>query len=114
VRLSLILWFKKRARVKLQKRMDFWSRQTGMSYAKLVISNPRHRWGSCNVHNVIRLNWQLLLAPLALIDYVIVHELCHTVHKNHGPRFWKKVADTLPDYQARRKELRKSGSRFRL
>jgi len=106
IRLELLLWLKKRAKVKLQRRMDVWAARLGVRYQKLVIANAEHRWGSCNAQNVIRLNWRLIMAPLPIIDYVVVHELCHVRHKNHGAGFWGQVASVMPDYQARRKRLR--------
>lgn len=109
VRLEIQLWMKKRAKAKLQKRTDTWAEKLGVTYRKLVISNPERRWGSCNVQNVIRLNWRLVMAPLPLIDYVAAHELCHVIHKNHSPRFWQFLATAMPDYKARRKRLRQTG-----
>ena len=107
VRLEIMLWLKKRAQTKLQRRLDLWARRLGVCYQRLVISNPRQRWGSCSARNVIRLNWRLIMAPLPLIDYVVAHELCHVVHKNHGPGFWHMLATVMPDYQNRRRQLRK-------
>ena len=106
VRMEIMLWLKKRAKVKLQRRLDLWATLLAVRYQRLVISNPGQRWGSCNVQNVIRLNWRLIMAPLPLIDYVVAHELCHVVHKNHGAGFWRLLATVMPDYQARRAQLR--------
>jgi predicted metal-dependent hydrolase len=106
VRLEVLLWLKKRAKAKLQKRLDFWAGQLGVGYRKMVVANAARRWGSCSAQNVIRLNWRLIMAPLPILDYVAVHELCHVRHKNHGAGFWRQVASVLPDYQARRKRLR--------
>lgn len=110
IRLEILLWLKKRARVKLQKRMDLWAERLGVSYRKMVVANAERRWGSCNAQNVIRLNWRLLMAPLCILDYVVVHELCHVRHKNHGQNFWRQVASAMPDYKIRRKHLHFIGS----
>ncbi len=112
VRLEIMLWLKKRAKMKLRKRLDLWSKRTGLKYERLILSNPKGRWGSCSAHNVIRLNWRLILAPLPVLDYVAVHELCHVVHKNHRKRFWQSVESVLPDYRLRRKQLRQIGHRL--
>ncbi|MDD4615907.1 MAG: SprT family zinc-dependent metalloprotease [Alphaproteobacteria bacterium] len=106
VRLELLLWVKKRARKKLKQRLDVWAKKLGVSYRRLLISNPRCRWGSCSADNIIRLNWRLMLAPILLLDYVVAHELCHVVHKNHSARFWKCLARAMPDCQYRRESLR--------
>ena len=107
VKLEVMLWAKKRARVVLKRRMDLWSRRLGVRYDKMIISNPESRWGSCSVDDVIRLNWRLLLAPLPLIDYVVAHELCHVRHKNHSVRFWGFLEKSMPDYKERRAYLRR-------
>ncbi len=78
----------------------------GVRYRKLMLTEPERQWGSCNAQNVIRLNWRLIMAPLSLIDYVAAHELCHVPHKNHGPRFWRMLEKSMPDYKARRRQLR--------
>ncbi|MEJ0062721.1 MAG: SprT family zinc-dependent metalloprotease [Alphaproteobacteria bacterium] len=114
IRLETMLWCKKRARVKFQKRLDFWAERLGVRYNRLVVSSPQKLWGSCSADNTIRLNWQLVMAPLPLLDYVVAHELAHVVHKNHSQRFWGFLAKTMPDYKARRKELRKFGPRLAL
>ena len=114
VKLEITLWLKKRARTKMKKRMDYWAKKMGVSYRQLILSNPERRWGSCTVKNVIRLNWRLIMAPLPLIDYVVVHELSHVVHKNHSPRFWGLVEKIMPDYVERRKQMRHCGHEFML
>ena len=109
IRLEILLWIKKRAKAKFRKRMEFWARLLGVTYRELKIANAGQRWGSCNAQNVIRLNWRLIMAPLAILDYIVVHELCHIRHKNHGVQFWAQVASVLPDHKARRKRLRQIG-----
>ena len=111
-RLEILLWLKKRARAKFERRLTLWADILGVSYKKIILSNAGRRWGSCNYQNIIRLNWRLIMAPLALIDYVVVHELCHIPHKNHSRHFWKLVAKTMPDYLERENILKTSGSRF--
>jgi predicted metal-dependent hydrolase len=106
VRLELMLWLKKRARVKFKKRLDLWAKRLGIAYKKVIVSGPERRWGSCSADNVIRLNWRLMMAPLRVIDYVIAHELTHVRHKDHSPRFWGFLAQKMPDYEERRKVLR--------
>ena len=105
-KLEFTLWLKKRTKIVLKKRMDVWAERMGVSYKRMVISSPEQQWGSCSVDNTIRLNWRLMLAPLGLMDYVVAHELSHCVHKNHSARFWRFLATVMPDYQARRRQLR--------
>ena len=112
VRLELLLWIKKRARIKLKKRLDLWATKMDVTYKKLMITGPERRWGSCSVDNIIRLNWRLMMAPLPILDYVAAHELSHIRHKNHSPRFWSFLAEAMPDSKARRKALRHLESRL--
>lgn len=107
LRLEILLWQKKQARRIFRERMDFWAAQLGVKYRKLAPSNPRRQWGSCSARDDIRINWRLIMAPPELLDYVIVHELCHVTHKNHSRRFWNFVASVMPDWKSRRIELRK-------
>ncbi|MCB6183370.1 M48 family metallopeptidase [Leeia sp. TBRC 13508] len=76
----------------------------------LSLSSARQKWGSCDHKGEIKLNWRLMQAPPALIDYVICHELAHLKEFNHGPAFWQIVATLCPDYKARRKALKEQGT----
>ncbi len=114
IQLELTLWIKKRAKAKLKKRCDIWAQKMGVAYTKILVTNPKNRWGSCSADNIIRLNYRLLLAPLPLIDYVVAHELAHIPHKNHSARFWGYVARFMPDYHTRRQQLRRIESNLTL
>jgi len=70
------------------------------------------RWGSCDRQGVLKFNYQLMLLPKPIIDYIVVHEICHLKELNHGPRFWKLVAQEIPDYAKRRKWLRQNQLRI--
>jgi len=72
----------------------------------LKITSARTRFGSCSSKNSICFSWRLMYYPEPAIDYVVVHELAHIAHKNHGPQFWALVERYLPDYRARRAMLR--------
>jgi predicted metal-dependent hydrolase len=106
VRLEILLWIKKRARAKFEKRLDFWAKKLGVTYKKIIIAKAESRWGSCTADNVIRMNWRLMMAPVPVLDYVAAHELCHVRHKNHSPHFWNFLEQSMPDWRARRKALR--------
>jgi len=78
------------------------------------LSNAKTRWGTCHPDGRIHLNWRLIQMPPALIDYVVVHELAHLREPNHSQRFWRWVAGVLPDYEQRRRTLRRDGHRYLL
>ena len=80
--------------------------------SRVLIRNQRKRWGSCSSDGSIRLNWRVVMAEPALIDYVVVHELAHLDVMNHSPRYWKRVERVMPDYKARRKRLNDVGAGF--
>jgi predicted metal-dependent hydrolase len=107
VRLEILLWIKRRARVKFRQRLDLWAARLDVSYKKMIVTDPERRWGSCSVDNIIRLNWRLMMAPLPVLDYVVAHELSHVRHKNHSLRFWNFLAHVMPDFRERRKFLRR-------
>jgi predicted metal-dependent hydrolase len=91
------------------------ARRLGRAPSRFALSDAQTQWGSCTRRGHIRLNWRLVQAPLALIDYVAAHELAHLVHLDHSPRFWAQVAALCPDALARRAELRRmSAALFRV
>lgn len=77
---------------------------------KIVLKQQKTRWGSCGINNAIQINWRLIFAPEGILEYVVVHELCHLLYRNHGVRFWKTVAKFFPDHAKSRKWLRKEGN----
>lgn len=92
--------FRSRARIELTARTWELAAETGMDVKRVTIRNQRTRWGSCTEGGVISLNWRLILAPAAVSDYVIYHELMHLREMNHSRRFWRAVAEVCPDYQS--------------
>ena len=78
-------------------------------YHTITIRDQKTRWGSCSSRGNLSFNWRLMLAPPAVLDYVVVHELCHLEHMNHSKDFWQCVESILPDYKERRKWLKEHG-----
>ena len=75
---------------------------------RIFIRNSRSRWGSCSTKGNLNFNYRLVFLPPALVDYVIVHELCHLREFNHSPRFWAHVSEIVPNHKALRRELRRT------
>lgn len=96
----------RRARTELPPKVARYAREMGVQPAAVTITAARTRFGSCSAKNRICFSWRLMEYPEAAVDYVVVHELAHIVHKNHGPQFWALVERYLPDWRARRALLR--------
>lgn len=97
------------AREYFPKRAAYFQPFTGGIYHRITIRDQKTRWGSCSARGTLSFNWRLMLAPPAVLDYVVVHELCHLTYMNHSPAFWQAVADVCPDYRAHRKWLKEHG-----
>ncbi len=81
----------------------------GVTYERIEIRDQRTRWGSCSTRGTLSFNWRLVLAPFEVLDYVVVHELCHLREPNHSLRFWKLVESRRPDWRAHREWLHQHG-----
>jgi predicted metal-dependent hydrolase len=110
--LAFARWYREEARQILQERVDFFARRYGFQYKRIGITGARTRWGSCSRTGSLNFSWRLVLAPLDVVDYVVVHELAHTVFQDHSKQFWDRVATIMPGYRERRRWLRKNGHHF--
>jgi predicted metal-dependent hydrolase len=102
-------WYRAQAKQILTERVHLYASQYGFQYKKIGITSARTRWGSCSADGSLNFSWRLILTPMEAVDYVVLHELVHTVFHNHSRRFWNKVEAIMPDYKERRKWLRKNG-----
>jgi predicted metal-dependent hydrolase len=109
-----VVWYKKQARRVLTERVEFFAQQYGFKVKKIRISSARTRWGSCSAKGTLSFTWRLVMAPLDVIDYVVVHELCHLKVLNHSKAFWTQVEALVPDYKRYRNWLKKNGNSLRL
>ncbi|HOD87044.1 MAG TPA: M48 family metallopeptidase [bacterium] len=98
---------KEKARALVVPRLDYFNQFYNFKFRRLSIRDQRSRWGSCSRNGGLNFNYRLVFLPPNLADYLIVHELCHLGEFNHSPAFWKLVARTIPDYENRRRLLRK-------
>jgi len=102
-------WYRQKAKQWIIERVRHLAESNQLHYEKIKITSARTRWGSCSPKNTLSFSWRLMLTPPEVIEYVIIHELAHTVHHNHSKRFWNLVEKLLPDYKMRRKQLRQYG-----
>jgi len=105
---KLTNWVRKQAKIHLTTRLQYLSDNCQLPFNKLSIRGQITRWGSCNTNKDINLNYKLLFLPKELVDYVLIHELCHTIHFNHSQRFWRLVKKHVPDYLNMRDKLREA------
>ena len=96
----------------LAVRVAYYAEKLGVSYGKITLRQQKTRWGSCAANGKLNFNWLLILAPPEVLDYVVVHELCHRMEMNHSQAFWKEVEKILPDYRERQKWLKDNGWRL--
>lgn len=93
----------------IPRRAAYFAPVVGVSYGRITIRNQRSRWGSCSAKGNLNFNCLLMKTPPEVIDYVVVHELCHRKEMNHSPRFWAEVEKVLPDYRKAKKWLKENG-----
>lgn len=96
----------------IPQRVEYFSKIVGVDYGRITIRNQRTRWGSCSSKGNLNFNCLLMLTPTEVIDYVVVHELCHRKEMNHSKNFWRKVEKVLPDYIRSVKWLKNEGSQI--
>jgi predicted metal-dependent hydrolase len=106
VKETLMDWYVKRAKEKIPERVELYARQIGEWPKKVEIKDNKRRWGSCSRNGIVRFNWKIILASVTMLDYVIVHELCHLIHDHHSAEFWQKVQTIIPDCARRRTKLK--------
>lgn len=109
VRDSLTAWYREEAIRIVTGRVEYFSRILGVKPAKLIFKSQKTLWGSCTRNNTINLNWRIIIAPLEIVDYLVVHELAHIREKNHSKAYWSLVESVLQDYRQRRKWLKDKG-----
>ena len=102
-------WYRHAARTEIAARLDGACERAGLEYERLTIRGQRTRWASCSPTRSMSFNWRLLLAPEAVLDYVVWHEVCHLRVMDHSPRFWSELERWCPDYRAQKDWLRLHG-----
>jgi len=101
-------WYRSHAERRLKEKADRFSKIIGVSPSSISVTSYKSRWGSCSSKGDISFNWKIIRAPHRLIDYVVVHELCHLLELNHSTKYWKHVARYVPDWRECRHLLRGS------
>ena len=106
VRAMLINWYKEQARIRLNEKTQRFAGIIGVEPRSVTVKDYKSKWGSCSIRSDICYNWRIVQAPHSIVDYVVVHELCHILEHNHSSRFWKHVERYVPDYKDLRNWLK--------
>lgn len=114
IRDSLLSWFKQHAELKLKEKAKRYAKMIGVEYSSIGIKTYKSRWGSCSPEGDINFNWKIIMAPNRIVDYVVVHELCHLIHHDHSPKFWREVERTIPNYAECKEWLKQNGAALEL
>jgi predicted metal-dependent hydrolase len=114
IRDALERFYRREARHEVERRLDDAVARAGTHYTRLTIRQQRTRWASCSSNGSMSFNWRLLLAPAAILDYVVEHEVAHLDVLDHSPRFWRLVRSRCPDYKQHERWLRRNGPALRL
>lgn len=110
IRNALVRWYKRQAMQKLTEKVDRYAARVGVKPAAIQVRSFKSRWGSCTQRGELHFNWQVMMAPNRLVDYVVVHELCHLLRHDHSPGFWKEVERVMPDYMKYKEQLKEHAS----
>ena len=109
-----IIWYKKRAYETISQRVRLYAHKRGLKYNKINITNAQKRWGSCSHQGNLNFTWRLIMAPLPIIDSIVVHELVHLEAKNHSKAFWNKVGSLDPEYKEHKDWLKNNRHLLRI
>jgi predicted metal-dependent hydrolase len=107
-------WYKDQAYKIISERVEKYAKLYNFTPKQVKITSAKTRWGSCSPNGTLNFTWRLVMAPLEVIDYVVVHELVHLNIKNHSSKFWKAVEKIYPTYKQQRKWLRENGEKLNL
>ena len=106
---ALTQWYRTHAEKRLQQKVKRYAKIIGIEPVSVGIKSFKSRWGSCSVKGEILFNWKIIIAPNRIIDYLVVHELCHLKRHDHSPEFWKCVERVIPDYLECKEWLKENG-----
>lgn len=110
VKLAFRDYFVNRGRDKISERVHYYAPKVGVNAGKIDVRELGNRWASCSPRGNLAFHWKCMMAPSRIIDYIIVHELCHYHHLDHSDAFWNEVDKVMPDFYERKQWLRKNGA----
>jgi hypothetical protein len=112
IRNVLIEWYREHAKEKIKERVEKYKVKLDVEPNNVVVKKQKKRWGSCSSKGNLNFNWKIVMAPMSIVDYLVVHELTHLVHDNHSKEFWATVGSIVPDVKDKREWLKVNGRRL--
>ncbi|BBA35011.1 uncharacterized protein sS8_3068 [Methylocaldum marinum] len=108
------VFYEEKGLPRIEKRVAYFANRVGVSPGAVQVRDLGYRWASCLKNGSLHFHWKCLMAPLTIIDYIVVYELCHLHHRDHSDAFWNEVDKVLPDYRDRKEWLRTHGAELDL
>lgn len=102
-------WYREKTLAKVKERVSYYSSYFNDEVTDVKVKEQKKRWASCTSKNELLFNWRCVMAPVFVLDYIVVHEMCHMEYKNHSKDFWNRVCAVMPDYEVRRSWLKNNG-----
>lgn len=112
IRTEVVKWYRHHAKGKIKERVKKHQHKIGQEPNSIKVKKQKKRWGSCSSLGNLNFNWRLIMAPMSVIDYIVVHELVHLKHPNHSKDFWQMVEAIVPNYREKEEWLRVNGKRL--
>ncbi|MGI6452102.1 MAG: M48 family metallopeptidase [Syntrophomonadaceae bacterium] len=114
VKKAMESWYRSKATEQINERIKYYEPRVGVKPTRITVKEQKKRWGSCSSKGNLNFNWKAIMAPPSVLDYIIVHELCHLIHYNHSREFWNLVGSILPNYKTQQAWLKENGARLYL
>ncbi|HLR35929.1 MAG TPA: SprT family zinc-dependent metalloprotease [Tissierellales bacterium] len=111
---AMELWYREKTLEKIMEKIEYFQPYFNVEPNSIKVKEQKKRWGSCNSNRDLMFNWRCSMAPSNVLDYIVVHEMCHMVHLNHSKNFWALVESIIPDYRKRKEWLKNHGIRMNL
>lgn len=112
IRRALLNWYQRQAQKKVREKVERYAPIVGVETGVIRIKEFKSRWGSCTPYGDLEFNWIIMLAPNRIVDYVVIHELCHLLHHDHSFKFWREVERVMPDYQEHKQWLKENSHKL--
>ena len=103
------IWYREKTLAKVKERVSYYSSYFNNEVTTVKVKERKKRWASCTSKNELLFNWRCAMAPVFVLDYIVVHEMCHMEYKNHSKDFWNRVYAVMPDYEVRKSWLKNNG-----